>query len=96
MVLFHSGTFTGSIIEAVWPLGCSIRRNVSPVSWFVATDTERRLACRKSTPRMGKVTSALMKVHMKRRPLNCSWSRSSPQQRIGWPPGPIKLKLKLK
>jgi hypothetical protein len=27
-------TFAGSITEAVWPLGCSIRRNVSPVlSW---------------------------------------------------------------
>ena len=43
--LFHSiGTFAGSIIEAVWPLGCSIRRNMLPVlssvSWFVATDTE--------------------------------------------------------
>jgi hypothetical protein len=86
--LFHSiGTFAGSITEAVWPLGCSIRRNVSLVlsstSWLVATETERRLACRNFTPSMGKVTSAFRKVQMKRRPLSCSWSRSSPQQRIG-------------
>ena len=84
----------GSITEAMWPLGCSIRWNVSLVllstSRLVATDTDGRFARRKSTPILGKVTSALRKVHIKRQPLSCSWSRSSPQQRIGWPPGPIR------
>ncbi len=69
-------------MEAVWPLGCSTRRNVSSVlfstSWLVATDTERRLARRKSTPRMGNVTSAFRNVHMKRLLPMRSCSRSSP------------------
>jgi len=87
--------FAGSITEAVWPLGCSVRRNVSPLasstSWLVATETERRLLRRKSTPRIGKVTSAFRNVHQNVRPLNWSRRRSSPQQRIGWPLGPMSL-----
>ncbi len=57
----------GSITEAVWPLGCSIRLNVLPfkvsMCEFLATSTARRWARRKSTPKMGKVMSASRKLH---------------------------------
>ena len=35
---------------------------LSSVSWFVATDTEMRLARRKSTPRMGKVREGYLRL----------------------------------
>ena len=45
---------------------------------------------RKSTPRMGKDTSASRKSHSKVRPLKRSRCRSSPQHRIGRPSGPTR------
>ena len=85
--------FAGSIIEAVWPLGCPVRLNLSPValstSELEATSTRSLLARRKSTPRMAKETSARRKDHSKpvRPPKRIR--RFSPQHRIGRPFGPV-------
>ena len=61
--------FAGSIIEAVWPLGCPVRLNWSPVelstSVLAVLSTRSLLARRKSTPRMAKDTSARRKDHSK-------------------------------
>jgi len=91
--LLRSGRLAGSIIEAVWPLGCPVRLNLSPVVLSTreleATSTSSLLARRKSTPRMAKETSARRKDHSKVRPPNCSRRFSSPQHRIGRPLGPV-------
>ena len=86
-----TATFAGSIIEAVWPLGCPVRLNLSPVVLSTreleATSTISLLARRKSTPRMAKETSARRKDHLKVRPH--SRRHSSPQHQIGRPLGPV-------
>ena len=79
--------FAGSIIEAVWTLGCPVRLNLLPVelstSELAETSTRSLLAYRKSTPRMAKDTSARRKDHSNVRPPKRSRRYSSPQHRIG-------------
>ena len=85
--------FTGSIIEAVWLLGCPVRLNLLPValstSELAETSTRSLLECRKSTPRMAKETSVRRKDHSKVRPPKRSCRFSSPQHWIGRPFGPV-------
>jgi hypothetical protein len=89
--------FAGSIMEAVWPLGCPVRRNLLPVELFTSelaeTSTRSLLACRKSTPRMAKETSACRKDHSNVRPPKRSRRFSSPLHRIGSPLGPVSRGL---
>jgi len=89
--------FAGSIIEAVWLLGCPVRLNWSPVelstSEFAARSTRSLLARKKSTPRMAKDMSARRKDHSKVRPPKRSCHFSSPQHRVGRPLGPVSRSL---
>ena len=85
-------TVADSITEAVLPLDCSIRlKMASSTSLFVATLTERQLAHKESTPRMGKLTASLVKVHSKVRQLMSSCHCFRPQQAMGWPLGQTNL-----
>ena len=59
----------GSTTEAVQPLGCLVKRSMSPVVPSTrqqpVVSTRRLLAHRKSTPKMGKFTSARRNSHSK-------------------------------